>query len=126
MVRSMIVMVVDPEDPKHGEITVVDDAAAAAHMAEALLEGGVDQERVRIFSASEVKMSVAHRPVVTLFGSDGSGGGREENPEGDQNVGCSGASSPEGEASGEPPAEGEEPEPFVQNGVRFSSLFRSS
>ncbi len=123
MERSMIVMVVDPEDPKRGEITIVDDPVGAAHMAEALLEAGVAQERVRVFSASEVKMSVAHRPVVTLFGGDGSATGDKGNSE-------SSEAAPDAQASAEgleeAPAEGEESEPFVQNGVRFSSLFRSS
>lgn len=124
MERRMIVMVVDPDDPKRGEITILDDPSDAAHMAEALLEAGMDQERVRIYSASEIQMTVSHRPVVTLVGGEREGAAGDAGARGEATGASDGEAPVEGD-EGTPP-EGEEAEPFVQNGVRFSSLFRSS
>lgn len=117
MDRSVIVMVVDPEDRKRGEITVMDDPREAARYAESLLIAGLEQDRIRIFTASEVQVSVTHRPVVTLVAPGGEGPGAEPRAEGQEGPGA------EGEAGEE---KAEEPTPFVQNGVRFSSLFRPS
>lgn len=113
MDRSIIVMVVDPEDRKRGEITIMNDPKEAARFAESLLVAGLEQDRIRVFSAAEVQVSVTHRPVVTLVAPDASSEGKPQQDDG---------------ASGDEAAQPqpEEPTPFVQNGVRFSSLFRPS
>jgi len=117
MDRSVIVMVADPEDRKRGEITVMSDPREAARYAESLLIAGLEQDRIRVFTASEVQVSVTHRPVVTLVAPGSESSGSEAQGPGQE------APPAEGEAAGE---EAREPTPFVQNGVRFSSLFRPS
>lgn len=67
---SMVVMLLDPDDAKRGEITVVDDAKAAARMVESFLEAGYKQERIRVFSATPLQMQIVHKPVVS-FTDDG-------------------------------------------------------
>jgi hypothetical protein len=62
------VMVLDRDDPKHGELTMLDGAHEAARLAEQLIESGVEVERIRVFDATELSMRVAHKPVVTLGG----------------------------------------------------------
>jgi len=62
------VMVLDRDDPKHGELTMLDGAHEAARLAEQLIESGVEIERIRVFNATELSMRVAHKPVVTLAG----------------------------------------------------------
>jgi len=62
------IMVFDRDDPKHGELTMLDAAHEAARLAEQLIESGVEVERIRVFDATELSMSVAHKPVVTLGG----------------------------------------------------------
>lgn len=117
MDRNVIVMVVDPEDRKRGEITVMDDPKEAARYAESLLIAGLEQDRIRVFTASEVQVSVTHRPVVTLVAPGDERSATETQGRGQE------APSAEGEGARQEP---EEPTPFVQNGVRFSSLFRPS
>ncbi len=117
MDRNVIVMVVDPEDRKRGEITVMDDPKEAARYAESLLIAGLEQDRIRVFTASEVQVSVTHRPVVTLVAP-----GEEGPPAGAQKA----AEEPTAEGAEAKTEKAEEPTPFVQNGVRFSSLFRPS
>lgn len=120
MSSRVIVMVLDPEDSKRGEISVVDGSRDAVRLAETLLEGGVDQGRIRIFNASELRMAVTQRPVVTLTAGEGS-----SSPASDDAA----TADSDGEhpvADNQEGAQEEEPTPFVQNGVRFSSLFKSS
>src|SRR5713226_1745945 len=73
MAASMVVMVLDPDDPKRGEINVVNDARAAAQMVESFLEAGYEQNRVRVFSASPLEMRVVQKPVVSFVAADGAG-----------------------------------------------------
>lgn len=112
MSSKVVVMVVDPEEPRRGQITVTDGPVEAARLAETLLESGTDQAQIRIFTALEVRMIVRQRPVVSLVGG--------------QATVAEASQANEPAASGEDGAEDETPTPFVQNGVRFSSLFKSS
>jgi hypothetical protein len=123
MSGATIVMVYDPDDERHGEITVAEGPKQAAQIVESLLEAGFDQARIRVFQGSEMDMQVRHRPVVALIDGDSVEG--EPPPE---------------QAAGNEPRETREPEeaiprakaelvevgaaPFVKDGVRFSSLFR--
>ena len=129
MAGKTVVMVLDRDDPKRGEITMLREAHEAARLAEDLIESGVEVERIRIFDATELEMRVVHKPIVSL-GTD----------EGDDQPAY---------AAEEPLLEQEEPEPvavragdsddelhtddgqllaeepLMRNGVRFSSLFKS-
>jgi hypothetical protein len=100
---------------------------------ETLLESGFEQERVRVFGGDELQMQVHHRPVVSLTNPDQAQNGRGRKEELQK------------AAVAEPQLEEELPvarvaaaprvarnleyqevaaEPFVQNGVRFSSMFK--
>ena len=130
MAGRTVVMVLDRDDPSHGEIKMLADGNEAARLAEDLLESGVEVERIRVFDAVELSLKVAHRPVVSL----GTDAGEEfaaappepldeleplpswsSEPQGDVDADA------EGDLDGEPVAA----EPHVRNGVRFSSLFKS-
>ena len=135
MSGRIIVLVSDLDDSSHGEINVLEGPDQAAHFVETLLESGFDQERVRIFGGDELQMQVHHRPVVSLLNPNPSQNGRDRK---EQLV--------QSEAAPEPQAEEQElevarsapapraarnleyqevaAEPFVQNGVRFSSMFK--
>jgi len=110
-----VVFVADQDDPRRGEVTVLEDTRKAEHLLETLLEAGFEQDRIRIFHAAELEMQVKHRPVVSLVADAAreSAASAEAPP------------APESE-EGQPDAEeGEAADgPFVQNGVRFSSMFR--
>ncbi|MEE8346947.1 MAG: hypothetical protein V3S20_06340 [Dehalococcoidia bacterium] len=66
MATKFIVLVADRDDPKHGEIVVVDTTAEAERLVETLLDAGFDQERVRVFTGTEMEAHVSHRPKVEL------------------------------------------------------------
>jgi hypothetical protein len=130
MADKLIIVISDMDDPKRGEISVLDSPQRAARMVEALLEAGFEQERIRIFSGGEMEMQVRHRPVVALTGADFSIGG-----EASTNGNALKATGPAGEqpdgrdreeVATESRAELEEAVvvPYVKDGVRFSSLFR--
>jgi hypothetical protein len=122
MSATIVVMVLEQDDSSRGEIKVMRDPGEAARLAEDLIESGVEIERIRIFDATELAMKVSHKPVVSL--------GAEAPYE---------APPPPAEEDLEPVAvragaandDSSEDEqslsdtPFVQNGVRFSSLFKS-
>jgi hypothetical protein len=89
MDTKVILLVSDPEDPKHGEVELLDDLEKAARTVETLLEAGFEQERIRAFTGTETTIVVTHRPVVTLAAEKtdeappepvgaGSGNGRKE------------------------------------------------
>lgn len=124
MAGKIIVLVSDRDDPKHGEITVMDDPKKAERLVETLLEAGFEQERIRIYRGGEVEMQVSHRPVVSLLleGPEGLGttpdspdGHREEEP----------AETVEAEVGGRQTAS-TSADVYTQGGIRFSSLFRSA
>lgn len=110
---KILVTVLDTDDLNRGEITVLDRVERAERYLESLLEDGLDQNRIRVFLASEVEMRVTHKPVVSL------GGERL----GDAQAGAGTGPTAEGEDSGGG-GDTQEGEPYVRNGVRFSSLFR--
>ena len=114
MESQFIIMVVDPDDPKRVEITSTDSATQAARMVETMLEAGFDQSRIRIIEGVEVEMQVAHRPVVSLVAQDGP-------PTGHESQGSDSTDPADELIDGET---SDDKEPFVQNGVRFSSLFK--
>ena len=66
MTTKFIVLVADRDDPKHGEIVVVDTTAEAERLVETLLEAGFERERVRVFTGSEMEAQVSQRPKVEL------------------------------------------------------------
>ncbi len=68
MSEQVMVIVADLDDPKHGEINVVESVHKGARLVETLLEAGFDQARIRVFSGAEMDMRVRHRPVVALVG----------------------------------------------------------
>ena len=70
MSEQVMVIVADLDDPKHGEINVVESVHKGARLVETLLEAGFDQARIRVFSGAEMDMRVRHRPVVALVGGE--------------------------------------------------------
>ena len=126
MSDKTIVVVYDERDKKHGEVTVLEDAAGAAHHVESLLESGIGQDRIRIYTGNEMEMKVSHRPVVALVGGDipeqyrkKSGDASDDNDEADTEQALPRAKS---ELKG---AEANAA-PDVKDGVRLSPLFRNS
>ena len=121
MSNSVIVVVADLDDPKHGEVSVLDSPQKASRMVETLLESGFAQERIRIFSGDEMGMQVAHRPIVALVSPNGvttKATSEEPSPE-DQPVVTRSSTKAKAEVPAEVAAT-----PFVRNGVRFSTQFR--
>jgi hypothetical protein len=132
-------MVTDREDSKHGEISVLEDAATAERLLETLLEAGFEPSRIRVFSGRNSEFEISHRPVVALVGDEEIAG---QALEGTASV--SFAEEPAPRRADEPPAaaavEAEEPveadERPVEGAVaataeagepvKFSSLFRSA
>jgi hypothetical protein len=127
MLNTVIVLVSDLDDSGHGEIKILDGSEQAARFVETLLESGFEQERVRVFGVDELLMQIHQRPVVSLIGD--ASGRQEEAPkdEGEESAAPTPQARPE-------PAQAAAPatavidhvaeEPFVRNGVRFSSQFR--
>lgn len=139
MSNKVIVMVSDLDDASHGEINVLDGPEHAARFVETLLESGFEQERVRVFSGDELQMQVHHRPVVNLL-TGARGGQKEEAPEEKHEAPAqepapqleraevaSAKTAPVGaNVASHAKAVVDEiaAQPFVRNGVRFSSQFR--
>ncbi len=116
MAMTVIVLIADRDDPKHGEITILPDMGKAERLIERLLESGFEQERVRVFGGAEMDLRITQRPVVALVG------GEEARPESED------AAAETEDAPVEATTEADEaPDPaFVKDGVRFSSLFKST
>ncbi len=70
---TIIVLVSDKDDSKHGEISILDDPQKAERRVETLLEAGFDESRIRVFNGRSSEFQVNHRPVVALV--DGSSEG---------------------------------------------------
>ena len=116
MQAKVIILVTDRGDDRHGEISVIDDPKKAARLIETIIEAGFEQERIRVFTGSELALQVTFRPVVTLAspeeaGMDSSQAGSEpketEGGETDEEAGVDDA------AAARKPA------------LKFSSLFRT-
>jgi len=125
MLNKVIVMVSDLDDGSHGEINVLDGPEQAAHFVETLLESGFEQERVRVFGGDEVEMQVHQRPVVSLISSVR---GRKEEAPKDEEEEEAATPTPHARPRQEEVAASkivmdEVAQPFVRNGVRFSSQF---
>ena len=73
MDETIIVLVSDKDDSKHGEISILDDPQKAERLVETLLEAGFDESRIRVFNGRSSEFEVNHRPVVAL--ADGSSEG---------------------------------------------------
>jgi hypothetical protein len=122
-------MVLDRDDPKRGEITILAEAHEAARLAEDLIESGVEVERIRIFDATELEMKVVHKPIVSLGKDEGENGLAHfadeplmdhEEPE---PVAVRSGGSDDEQYGDDQQLLSEEP--LMRNGVRFSSLFKS-
>lgn len=132
MAGKTVVMVLDRDDPSHGEIKMLADGNEAARLAEDLLESGVELERIRVFDAVELSLKVAHRPVVSLgtdSGEEFAAAPSETLDELEQLPSWSSQPPTETDADAEVDFDlDNEPvtaEPHVRNGVRFSSQFKS-
>ena len=108
MSTKVIVMVSDRDNVKRGEITVADNPRTAAHLVETLLEAGLQQEQIKLYSGDEAEMRISSRLIVALVDDCSTPTARE-------------TVEPHEAAEG---PDDEEATPFVKNGVRFSSLFR--
>ncbi len=73
MDETIIVLVSDKDDSKHGEISILDDPQKAERLVETLLEAGFDERRIRVFNGRSSEFEVSHRPIVALV--DGSSEG---------------------------------------------------
>ncbi len=73
MDETIIVLVSDKDDSKHGEISILDDPQKAERLVETLLEAGFEESRIRVFNGRSSEFAVNHRPVVALV--DGSSEG---------------------------------------------------
>lgn len=124
MAGKTVVMVLDRDDPSHGEIKMLADGNEAARLAEGLLESGVEVERIRVFDAVELSLKVAHRPVVSLGTDSGEEFGAEP-PESLDELEALPSWSSEPQSEVDLDGEAVAVEPLVRNGVRFSSLFKS-
>ncbi len=126
MSGKTIVIISDLDDPKHGEITVVEGAHKAARLVETLLEAGFEQQRIRIFTGDEMDMQVTHRPVVALI--SGGSGATDAADQPEQPVEPEATAHEDGAnrqpAGARTKAEVEAAEPLVKDGIRFSTMFR--
>ena len=129
MSNSVIVVVSDLDDPKHGELNVLESHQKAARMVETLLEAGFEHDRIRIFNGDEMGMQIAHRPVVALvFGSGANGASQVEDEAPTDQTPVAEAATPtrvSSKAKSEVPAEAAVT-PFIRNGERFSTQFRQA
>ena len=121
MATRVIVLVSDRDDPKHGEVTVLNDARKAERLVETLLEAGFEQERIRIFTGAEMDLQVTHRPVVALVPED-----LRDSAAGDDSSADEAAETEDGPVEADAEEEKTPATAFVKDGVRFSSLFRSA
>ena len=118
MSESVMVIVADLDDAKHGEINVVESPQKAARLVETLLEAGFDQGRIRVFSGGEMDMRVRQRPVVALVSADEAEASVATEPE---------ATAEQAVTSGtkaEARKEAIAAELYQRNGQKFSTQFR--
>jgi hypothetical protein len=126
MSEQVMVIVADLDDPKHGEINVVENAHKGARLVETLLEAGFDQARIRIFSGAEMDMRVRHRPVVAFVSGDDdpeTSGGDASDKQTDNSEDSSKRTVSSG-TKAEARKEEATVEQYERNGVRFSTAFR--
>ena len=126
MSEQVMVIVADLDDPKHGEINVVESVHKGARLVETLLEAGFDQARIRVFSGAEMDMRVRHRPVVALVGGDQNdeGGPGAASDKQSENSEDSAKGTVASGTRAEPSTEEVTSQHYERNGVRFSTAFR--
>ena len=133
MLNKVIVMVSDLDDASHGEINVMDAPEQAARFVETLLESGFEQGRVRIFGGDELQMQVHQRPVVSLISNVRGRKEEAQRAEEDEQEAPAAPARPQQEqvaasktmsARARAVMDEVAAQPFVRNGVRFSSQFR--
>ena len=66
MAANTIVMVLDADDQKRGEMHVLGTSHEAERLVESLLESGLPQDRLRVFSADLMQMTVVSKPIVSF------------------------------------------------------------
>ena len=69
---KVIVITEDLDDSERRDVAILNGSAEAERLIETLLEAGVAQERIRVFTGAEVEMEVSQRPTVTLAEGNGS------------------------------------------------------
>lgn len=62
--RTVILLVADPNDSSHPQATLFDDPADAARAIEDLLQSGLEEERLSVFFGTKAEILVSFRPVV--------------------------------------------------------------
>ena len=62
----IILLVSDSNGSRFGEIIVLDEIRKAESAIEALLEAGLEQARVRVFTGAESNIQVTYRPMVVF------------------------------------------------------------
>jgi hypothetical protein len=131
--NKVIVMVSDLDDAIHGEINVLEGPDQASRFVETLLESGFERERIRVFVGDEMMMEVHHRPVVQLLGNQRTS--KEDLPQQQEEEDAHEAPQLEEEEAGAAVTARSRTlkidevaaavaEPFMKNGVRFSTQFR--
>ena len=126
MSNKTIVMVSDLDDAGHGAIHVLSNSREGARLVETLLEAGFEQDRIRVFAGEEMEMQITHRPVVALVTN---GVGTEpDHPQAEDAIADEAEEGeelqPERRPEPEPALTVFQPQPYIRNGVRFSTLFR--
>jgi hypothetical protein len=128
MSEQVMVIIADLDDPKHGEINVVESVHKGARLVETLLEAGFDQARIRVFTGAEMDMRVRHRPVVALVSGDQDedhtdSPGDEPDKQADNGEDSSNRAVASG-ARAESRKEEVTAAHYERNGIRFSTAFR--
>lgn len=121
MANQIIVLVTDRGDPKHGEITVLDETEKAERLIETLLEAGFEQERIRVFTGNDIPMKVSYRPVVEIPGELRVDGGNGKAGGGNGSVAPAGLPSPKADAHA---AEAVSANGRSGDAITFASSFR--
>ncbi len=127
MANNIMVMIEDPKNAKHGEIKVLSNAEEAASHIESLIESGFEQDRIRAFYADRIEMQVSHRPVVELVSGEDPPATEPLPVSNDDHI-ESQSEEPvlvaAGATAGSEIRQEVAAQPFVRDGVRFSSLFK--
>ena len=69
---KVIVITEGLNDSERRDVAILNGSAEAARLIETLLQAGVTQDRIRVFTGAEVEMEVTQQPVVTLTEGNGS------------------------------------------------------
>lgn len=126
MSARTLILIRDKDNPDRVELAEFEDGHEAERYLEQLIADGVPQDAVRAFNAVELDMKVSHRPVVSL---NGSGTARSESPREEMAAAANSQLQDGSLVSPDAPAAAvvetdENGQPFVRDGVRFSSLFK--